>query len=338
MASTNDERELSVSWAGSALLLTGAVAVLAKVFGVVIAPGARGTAGQSTVEVVDTATATFGYTLAALLVALVCGASFELARARRIGAVARGAVVAISGLVVALASPAVVQRLHTVAALLLAVFTSIIALTSGIVAARVVQTRAVGAVLGVLAICALLRVVAWETAAIAADRSSVALLQIGRVLATAAIVLQGVAALFAAAWLGTRSRWRGRVLANVAIVLAFAITYFAARRIDDHPTIVETILHASLSQAGGVPPPYGVASVAAFLVPASLLLAIVALVQRAQPKAITASLALALLSNGAYDVPLQALLVTAAAQWAMLATADERTLFEALTAPRERTA
>lgn len=327
---------MSIAWAGGALVITGVVAILAKVFGVLVAPGVRGTVGQRTVELVDTLTATLGYTLAAFLVALVCGGSFELARARKLPVFARGAVVAVSGLVVALASPAVVQRLPALASIALAVVTSVITLTGGVVVVRTPQTRAVGGVLALLAICALARVVAWETATVAVDRSSVALHEVARGFATAAILLQGVAALFAAAWLGTRSRWRGRVLANLAIVLAFVLTYLAARRIDDSPSTFETVLHASLSRAAGVPAPFGMASVAAFLVPASILLAVVALVQRAQPPAVTTALALALLSGGAYDVPLQALLATAAVQWAMLATVDERSVWSALL--RERRA
>jgi len=51
--------------------------------------------------------------------------------------------------------------------------------------------------------------------------------------------------------------------------------------------------------------------------------------QPAQP-AVVATLALALLSHGAFDVPLHALLVTAAAQWAMLAMADDRSMWTAL--------
>ncbi len=325
----------NVGWASGALMLTGVVAVVAKIAGVIVAPGLRGEASARTVDIAETVTATLAYLLAALLVALVCGASFELARVRRIGVVARGAVVGLSGLVVALASPAVVTRLHTLAALLLAVMTSVIALVAGITTSRTAHTRVVGAVLAMLAVCGLLRPIAWELSAFAAERASIGMYNVAIVVAALAVVIHALAAVLAAAWLGTRSLWRGRVLANVGLVLAFAVTYFAARETDGATasTSIESVLRASmtsLGQSGGLALPYGISSIAMFLTPASIALATVALVQRAQPPAVLVPLALALLSHGSVDVPLQALAVAASAQWAMLALADERAMWSAL--------
>ncbi|MEA2753399.1 MAG: hypothetical protein QOI41_7542 [Myxococcales bacterium] len=320
----------SIAWAGSALVLTAIVGAVSKVFGVLVAPGMRGIASQRAMDITEIISATLSYTFAALLVALICGGSFELARARKIGVTARGSVVAISGLVVALASPAVVQRLHTMAALALAVVASIIAIIASTATIRVAQTRAVGAVLGMFALSGVLRPIAWEVTSLAGERASLGLYYTGRGLATFAVVVQALAVLLAAAWLGTRSRFRGRLLANAAIVGAFVITYFAARDGGDTPSALEAVLHGSLSQAAGVPLPYGLTSIAAFLVPATILLALVAVVQRAIPPAVLAALALALLSHGAFDVPLHALAVTAAAQWAMLAMVDDRSMWAAM--------
>jgi hypothetical protein len=180
-----------------------------------------------------------------------------------------------------------------------------------------------------------LRPIAWEVTALAGERASLSLYYTGRGLATFAVVVQALSALLAAAWLGTRSRWRGRFLANVAIVIAFVVTYFAARDGGDTPSALEAVLHGSLSQVASGPLPYGLTSIAAFLVPATILLSLVAVVQRAQPPAVLAALALALLSHGAFDVPLHALAVTAAAQWAMLAMVDDRSMWAAMV--RERT-
>jgi hypothetical protein len=319
------EARTTIGWAGSALILTAVVGIGAKITGVILAPGARGVLGGSTVNAVETVSGALAYMLTALLVALVCGASFDLARAKGVNALARGGVVAVSGLIIALASPAVVERLSIFASLALAVLTSLIALIAGIAVIRTPQTRVLGGILGLFAICGLCRVVAWETSAVSFERSSPSVHEVARGFATAAVALQAIGALFAAAWIGTRSKWRGRILANVAILLAFAITWLAARA-SDSPSTLEALLHASLPSAAGLPPPYLLGSIAAFLVPASILLASVALVQPAQPAAVVASLALVLLSNGAFDVPLQALLVTASAQWAMLAMTDDRSL------------
>ena len=321
---------INIAWAGSALVLTAVVGAAAKIFGVLVAPGMRGVASQAAMDAVEMLSATLGYTFAALLVALICAGSFELARVRKIGVISRGTVVAISGLVVALASPAVVQRLHNMAGVSVAIVASIIAIVASVSTARTAHTRILAAVLGMLALSGLLRPIAWLVTAFASERASLGLYNAGRGLATFAVVVQALAALLAAAWLGTRSRVRGRLLANGAIVLAFAITYIAARDSGDTPSPIEAVLRGSLSQAAGLPLPYGLTSIAAFLVPATILLALVAVVQRTHPPAVLAALALALLSHGAFDVPLHALAVTAAAQWAMLAMADERTMWSAL--------
>ncbi len=327
------EAKTAVGWAQGALLLTAVVAIAAKTVGVVVAPGARGVAGESVVVFLDRASGTLAYTLTALLVALVCGGSFELARARAVNAAARGTVVAVSGLVVALASPAVVERLSTAPSVALSVVTSTTALLAGGVVLRAPHTRVLGGVLGLLGICGLLRVAAWETSAVAFDRANYALVDVARGFATAATALQALAVLVATAWVGTRSKWRGRILANVAILGAFGITWLAARS-SPSPSAIEAVLRTSLPAAAGVPTPYLLQSIAAFLVPASILLAGAALLQPSR-SAVTCALAFALLSHGAYDVPLHALLVTTSAQWAMLAMADDRSRVVRLVRPPE---
>ncbi len=300
-----------------ALYVAGGIGVIAKILGVLVAPGARGVLGEAAVNLVEAAAAVFSYALTALLVVLVFGASFELARVRSVSVVARGAVVSLSGLILALVGPAIASRLGAMSALVLAVVTCVVALVSGVTVLRRPGTRALGGVLGLLALTGILRVISWETAAMGYDRGSSELVGIARGFATAAIALQGLAGLLAAAWLGTRSRWRGRVLANAAIGLAFLLTYLAAHA-DDTGSTFATVLRTSLSLAAGVPPPFALGSLAAFLVPAFSLLAAVALVQPGTRR-MAVALAFVLLSHGSFDVPLQALLVTAGAQWAMLA-------------------
>jgi hypothetical protein len=333
-ATSSPSSPTTIGWAGSALVLTVSVAIAAKILGVIVAPGTRGVVGESMVNFIDSASGTLAYSLTALLVALVCGASFELARARGVNVVARGGVVATSGLIVALASPAVVERLSTLPSLALAAVTSIIALVAGVAVVRTPRTRIVGSVLALLALCGLLRVVAWETSAVAFERGSSSTHDLARGFATAAVALQVIAALLAAAWIGTRSKWRGRLLANLSILVAFGITWMAARTTDS-PSTIEAVLRASLPAAAGVPAPFVLGSIAAFLVPASILLALIALLQRSQPPAVVASLAFALLSHGAFDVPLHALLATASAQWAMLAMTDDRSLWVSLVRQRD---
>ena len=324
----------NVGWASGALILTAIVGLLAKTLGILVAPGMRGIASQKAMVAAEIATAALGYVFAALLVALVCGGSFELARVRRIGVPVRGTAVAISGLVVALASPSVVQRLHAPAAVSLAVVAAIVVAVGGVATARSAQTRILGAVLAMSALSGIVRPIAWIVATLAGERASLSLYHFARGLSTAAVAIQALATLLAAAWLGTRSKWRGRMLANGAIVLAFVITYLAARETDAPPSSIEAVLRGSLAQAAGVPSPYALASIAAFLVPASILLGGVALLQRGQPAAVVSALALVLVSQGAFDIPLQALAAVAATQWALLAMVDERSMWTALSLER----
>lgn len=311
----------TVGWAGSALLLTATVAVVAKITGVILAPAARGLFAASTVNLVETASGAFAYTLTALLVALVAGASFELARTTTLSVIARGSIVVATGLVIALASPAVIERLSAPPSVLLASVASMVALVGGAVVLRKPETRAVGTVLVLLGFCAMLRMTAWATAAMFVERGAPSI-AVARGFATAAIGLQAIAALLAAAWIGTRSKWRGRILANVAILVAFAATWIAERG-SDSPSSIEAVLRFALPSAAGLPSPYHLGSIASFLVPASILLGAVALFQPGRPAVIVA-LSLALLSSGAFDVPLQALLVTTSAQWAVLAMLADR--------------
>ena len=311
-----------MAFAGSALLMTIGVAVAAKIAGVLIAPGARGVFGEKAVVLVETLTGALAYTLIALLVALVCAASFELARTRAVNAIARGSVVAITGLIVALASPAVVERLATLPSLALAVVTSLAVLVSGLVVLKAHRMRAIGVVLTLFSTAGLLRVIAYEVSGSSFERASVALHTTAKVLATISVTSQSIGILIAAAWIGTRSRWKGRILANSAILVAFGLTWLAARGGDD-PSSLESMLRTSLPAAASITPqPYFLGSIAAFLVPASILLAGVVLALREESPLIIAPLALTLLSNGIFDVPLHALLATAGAQWAMLALAE----------------
>lgn len=301
------------------LYVAGAVGIVAKVFGVCIAPGARGVLGEGAVNFVETAAAAFSYVLVGLLLLLICGASFELARVRSVSTVARGSVITLAGLILALAAPAALARLSALPSLVLAIVASVATLIAGLTVLRRQPTRALGGVLGLLALTGSLRVISWETASMGYDRGNVQLVDVARGFSTAAIALQAIAGLLAAAWIGTRSRWRGRLLANVAIAAAFLLTWYAARA-EDLGATGATVLRTSLSLASGAPPPFALGSLAAFLVPAFLLLAAVALLQPVS-KRVSVALAFALLSHGAFDVPLQALLVIASAQWALLAIA-----------------
>ena len=325
-----------IAWASGALLLTGGVAVLAKLFGIIVAPGLRGVAEGKTIDLVDTGTATLAYALAALLVALVCGAAFELAKSKRVPLVVRGGVVAASGLVVALASPAVIVRLAPGAAFALSIITSVIVLGGGFVTARASHTRALGAILVLLSCAGALRPLAWMLAAMSGEHANMTMANLGTAATCLAIALQAFATLLAAVWLATRSFWSGRVAANVAVLASFGITYFALRELDGPTSALDAVLRTSFGAVVPQDLPFGFSAVSAFLVPATILLGLVALFQRGQAPAISVALTLALVAGGAFDVPLQAMAAVASAQWAMLAMADDRGMWAAMMRARQR--
>jgi hypothetical protein len=94
------------------------------------------------------------------------------------------------------------------------------------------------------------------------------------------------------------------------------------------------VLHSALADAPGTPPPLGLAAVATFLACCAIFLGLVAVLQRGQVVAVTASLSLALLARGTLDVPVRALAIAAAGHWVLLAMIDDRSMWRTLVAQR----
>jgi len=133
-------------------------------------------------------------------------------------------------------------------------------------------------------------------------------------------VFEGLGQLAAAAWLGTRTRVLGQVLSSVAVALAFIVTWGAAQGVHAGASEWQSVLHTSLGEVAGAPPPFGLGAIATFLVPSAILFAFVAAVQPGQLPAVTGALALTLIGRGAYDAPMRALAGAAGAVWLMMAT------------------
>jgi hypothetical protein len=96
------------------------------------------------------------------------------------------------------------------------------------------------------------------------------------------------------------------------------------------------IAHSALADAPGVPPPFRFDAFATFLVAASLFLALVAAAQPNQVVAVVAAMTFALVSRGAFDVPLRALCAVTSAQWLALACVDGRSMWRTLLTDRAR--
>ena len=132
----------------------------------------------------------------------------------------------------------------------------------------------------------------------------------------------------------------GQLLASLAVAAAFVLAWGAAQGdllTNAEAPLWQRVLHSALLGERMRPPAtFGLDSVGVFLVCASVLLAIVALLQLRQVVAIIVALALALLSRGAFDSPLRAIAVVAAAQWIAVAAGDDRAMWRSLLDQRNR--
>jgi hypothetical protein len=214
-----------------------------------------------------------------------------------------------------------------------AVITSVAAAFAAI---RAPHTRALGAALAFFAVTALARIAAWQMATVAADTINGALFGASRYVSTAAILLGTAGQLVIVTWLGSRGRMTGQVAALAALGLALVVTLGVARGMHSGAAMWQAVVHTALADAPGVPPPYGLDALATFLVPSSLLLGLAAASLAGQVVGVVAAMSLLLVSRGWFDAPLCALCAVAAAEWAALASTDERALWSTLLGDRKR--
>jgi hypothetical protein len=318
---------LSAAWL---LRVAAFTAVAAGVMGLIVAPGVRGIANEHAVVGAEGTAATLAYFLVGLLVALLLWGALELVRTHRVGRFARVSLIGGAAAVVAMSSPGLRDRLPPPLAVLVAAAATVATITGGWISARTPHTRALAGILFALAFAAVARLGAWELATAAGDRASVQLFGVSRGMATAGVLFEASAQMIAVTWLGTRSRSAGQIGSTAALVVAYVITWGVSRGVHSGASPWQAVVHTALADAPGMPPPYGLDAVATFLVPASLLLALVSASQPKQVVAIVATVALALVSRGAFDAPLRALCAVAASQWAALSCADERAMWRTL--------
>ena len=319
------------------LLRVAAVsAVIAGVMGWIVAPGIRGHASEATVVAADWVSSSFSYFLLGLLVSLLLWGALELVRTRGVGLFARVALIGGGAVVVASSSPGLRERLPPLYAVVVTAAAAVAAIGGAYATARAPHTRALGGVLFAMAFAAIARLGAWELATAAGDRASVQLFGMSRSLATLGVLFEACAHMVAVTWLWTRGRTMGQLGATAAVIGAYVVTSGVARGLHPDAAVWQSVVYTALADAPGVPAPYRLDAVATFLVPSSLLLAFVAALQRKNVVAVVAAVGLALVSRGAFDAPLRALCVVAAAQWGALASADERAMWRTLLDDRKR--
>lgn len=311
------------------------VAVAAAIGGVIVAPGLRGNAGDLSVLLADRVSALLAFALAAMLIALVLGGAVQLVQSSVPVAVRSGLVMG-GAAVVAISFASLHDRLPGQLTVLLTAAASVSALAAAYFAARGPHTRATAGVLFAFAFASIVRVTAWIAATRAGDSANMELYALARHLATAGVLLEASGQLMAFLWLATRSRSFGQLGSFVALVGAYMVTRGVAMGVHSGAAPWQAVVHSALGDPPGVPPAAWLAALATFLVPASMLLALAVAAQPGQVGAIVATMALALVSRGAFDAPLRALCAVTAAQWAALACGDERAMWTTLIADRKR--
>jgi hypothetical protein len=316
---------------------TAVAAAIAGILATIVAPGVQGNASERVVVWTGWGSSAFAFFLLLLLVTLAVWGAVELLRAHGLPAPARALLLGGGAVVVAMSSPGLRDRLPPVYSSVIALAAVVAALAGAYASAGAPHTRAVAAVLAVLAFAAMARFGAWWVAVYAGDTASVRLFSTARGLATAGILFEAAAQLLAVTWLSTRSRGGGlgQLGAFVALAGAVALTWGVAQGVHSTASLWQAVLHTALADAPGVPSPYGLDALATFLVPASLLLALASAAQPRQAVAILVAIALALVSRGAFDAPLRALCAVVAAYWAVLARGDEQAMWKTLIRERQ---
>lgn len=319
--------------------LTAALAIVAAGVGRILAPGLRGSASQHVVDTWESIGNFTTFALVAFLIFLLARAAWDLAFRNKPAVPLRVAVISGTVSVALLLLIAMFKNqsmpVPTPALISLALISSGVSMIAALGTIRPPHTRAVAFVLFSFGLASLIRVAAWELAAIAGQHASPMLYTWGRGVSTIGVLLEGIGQVLAVVWLTTRTRVSGQILAGVAVALAMLVTWGVSEGGLPGAATWQAVLHTSLSDVRGTPPPFGVSAVPTFLMATSILFAAVAVIRPGPAPAITSALALFLIGRGAYDVPLRALSACVGATWLLVASVDERTMWRALAARRD---
>lgn len=315
--------------ARTVLAVTGLCAVVAALVGTVLVPGLRGNAGQETVEAAERISGLLSFGVGGLMVLSITGVALVLARRGWPMWAVRGPMVT-GALMVAAASvmSAIFGRLDTRLSIVLSLSGEGAVVLASALALRRPHTRAAGSVLLALALASAARLSSWELASQATESASVSLYALARVAATVGLLFAAAAQVIAVAWVG-RPRGRGlissrlgSVAAALAIAFALAATWAAMRGGREDAPLLDVVLHTAFDRATTPPPYLAGAGLTLFVGVSSLALAAAALVAIPAAPSSAACLALALVSAGAFDVPLRALAAVAAGCYLVLASAS----------------
>lgn len=323
VADDSDERALFLPLAR--VRPVAVLAVVATVLGRALVPAMRGVVGGEgpwldRLEVLSAlASQLMLVTLATLLVAI----TFSVLRLTRLPLAYRLGATALAGVVLGLAMPASVARLGPTFSSILALAAIAAAMLGTAQALVAPHTRAAGVLLGLMAIGALTRQVAWGMAIAGGEKAFVRVAMAARGVATGALVIEGIAVGVAMLWLATRQRRIASIGTSVALMIALLGSWIG-ERIDLVAASPWKLAFArAVNRLVSPPPPLLIGSpVRLFVATLAVSLAAAAVLTRRETPAIVGTLALVLLAGVDADIPLCALSLAVASLAAALAAHD----------------
>ncbi len=214
-----------------------------------------------------------------------------------------------------------------------AVASSALALLASREAITVPRTRAVGVLLFIAGVAALLHLAGSLLAWYAGERALHATAVFARLLATASVFFDTLTLIVAFAWLATRAERTTVWAARIALFVGCVVAADAARSASiDNAPLWTVVAYRAVDRLVQPATAYVWLPFRFVLETSAPLLALAALTARAQMPAITASVALVLLARPSTDVPLSALALTLAAFSTPLAARDDRGMWAVIIA------
>lgn len=304
-----------------------ALGFVALILGRVVAPALRGAfvGMDSVIRYTDAAAGILSQGLAFAVTALSVGALLMVARDRQVPVVVRAMLIPQTALVLLLGIWATRKALPNPGAILVGLMAAVAALFGSIPGFRQGRTRALAVVLSITGLACLVRVAG---ALVAMRGSSLAFLS--ATLSSVAVIVHAAALLVALVWLASRRRTLVPPATMAVLIASVALTWAAARGSQPGATAGWVFVWRALDSLLPRPVPSLPASVAVFLAVLSPALALAALATRRQIPSVIGALALTLLAGILADAPVQAMLLTLAALSTVLASRDDRGMWEAL--------
>jgi hypothetical protein len=303
-----------------------ALGILALVLGRVIAPALKGAFNgiDRVIRGADILAGVSSQGLAFAVTALSIGALLVISRDRQVSLVVRALLIPQTLLVLLIGIWATRKPLANPALLVSGLMASLAAIVASVQGLRKPRTRALGVVLSVTGVAALVHVAAgWFSL-----RGGLPAL--AGALSSASLVLHAGALVVALVWLATRRRTLVPPATMAALFAAVLLTWAASKGARPNATEGWIFAWRSLEALLPSPSPGLPSSLALFLAVLSPCLALAALSTRRQVPSVIGALTLVLLAGVLVDAPVQAMILTLAGLSTVLASRDDRGMWEVL--------